>query len=55
MDVLSFEPVGNYYVTDLQLATFRADRILSKLVDTFTFGTGFPTVHREVPKTRVDP
>lgn len=55
IDDISFEPVGNYFVNNFELAKYRAGKVLSKIVGTQTFGTGFPTVARELPKTRVDP
>lgn len=53
-DDLSFEPVGNYYVNNIDLASYRATKVLNKIVGSQTFGTGFPTVARESPKARVD-
>lgn len=53
-DDLTFNPVGNYFVNNIDLAFYRATKILKKVVGTQTFGTGFPTVVRELPKTRVD-
>lgn len=43
---ISYEAVGNFYVNDQKLANYRAAKILSKIVGTNTFGTGFPIVHR---------
>jgi hypothetical protein len=54
IDDLSFQTVGKYTVNNLDLAEYRATQILSKVENTFTFGTGFPTIPRELPKTRVD-
>lgn len=54
VDDISFEPVGNFYVTNFQLAQYRAEKVLSKVVGTKTFGSGFPTIAREFPKTRVN-
>jgi hypothetical protein len=51
---LSFEPVGSYFVSNIQLAMFKANSVIKNIKDTFTFGTGFPTIVREMPKTRVD-
>lgn len=51
---LSFEPVGNYFVGNFYLAMYRAQNVFQKLVNTFTFGTGFPSINRHSPKTRVD-
>jgi len=50
---LSFQPVGNYFVNNLNLAMFKANSVLRKLANTYTFGTGFPTISRELPKTKV--
>lgn len=50
---LSFQPVGNYFVNNLNLAMFKANSVLRRLANTYTFGTGFPTMHREVPRTKV--
>jgi len=46
IEELSFEPVGNYYVTNLDLAMWKAGRIFRKIVNTYTFGTDFPTITR---------
>jgi hypothetical protein len=51
---LSFEPVGSFFVNNIKLAMFKASSVLKSLSNTFTFGTGFPTVIREVPKTKVE-
>jgi hypothetical protein len=50
---LSFQPVGNYFVNNLNLAMFKANSVLRRLANTYTFGTGFPTIQREVPRTKV--
>lgn len=54
IDDLSFEPVGNFFVSNSDLAMWKANRIFQKIVNTYTFGTDFPTIARESPKTRVD-
>jgi hypothetical protein len=51
---LSFEPVGTYYVGNMDLAMYRATKVFQKLVNTFTFGTDFPSIPRHTPKTRVE-
>ena len=53
-DDLSYEPVGNYFISNKDLAIWKANKILQKVVDTYTFGTDFPTIVRESPRTRVD-
>jgi hypothetical protein len=50
---LSFQPVGNYFVSNLNLAMFKANSVLRRLANTYTFGTGFPTIPRETPRTKV--
>lgn len=50
---LSFQPVGNYFVNNLNLAMFKANSVLRRLANTYTFGTGFPTIPRELPRTKV--
>lgn len=32
---------------------FKANSVLRRLANTYTFGTGFPTIQREVPRTKV--
>ena len=44
----------NFYVGNIKLAEFKVQSILNNLVNTFVFGTGFPTIERDVPKTLVD-
>lgn len=51
---MSFEPVGSYFVSNINLAMFKANSVLKSLFNTYTFGTGFPTIPRENPKVRVD-
>lgn len=51
---LSFKPVGDFYVNNLNLAMFKVDQILHKLKGQKVFGTGFPSIPREYPKTQVD-
>lgn len=50
----SFIPVGNYYVTDPQLATFKINMALRSLVGYRVFGSGFPTWPRDFPELDVD-
>lgn len=54
IDDLSFQPIGNFFVSNFDLAYWKANRIVQKLANTFTFGTDFPTIQRDSPKTRVD-
>lgn len=51
---LTFEPVGSYFVSNINLAMFKANSIMNRLKDTYTFGTGYPTIIRELPKTVVE-
>jgi hypothetical protein len=51
---MSFEPVGSYFVSNIDLAMYKAKSAIRQIINTFTFGTGFPTIPREYPKTRVD-
>lgn len=51
---LSFEPVRNFYVGNMVLATYKVKSILKNLVNTHLFGTGFPTLERDSPKTSVE-
>lgn len=46
IDDLSFEPVGNFFVSNFDLAYWKANRIVQKIVNTYTFGTDFPTMQR---------
>ena len=50
---MSFKPVGDFYVNNLNLAMFKVDQILQKLKGQRVFGTGFPSIAREYPKTEV--
>lgn len=43
---MSFEPVGNYFVSNINLAMFKANSVIKNLFNTYTFGTGFPTITR---------
>jgi len=43
---LTFEPVGSYFINNTPLAMFKANAAMRNVVNTFTFGTGFPTVTR---------
>lgn len=51
---LSFQPVGSYVVSNMNLAMFKAKSIINKVTNTYTFGTGFPTIVRELPKAKVE-
>lgn len=46
--------MGSYFVNNINLAMFKANSVLKSLFNTYTFGTGFPTITRENPKVRVD-
>lgn len=50
---LEFEPVGSYYVNNLNLAMFKASQLLAKLQKTPVFGNGYPLNYKEYPKTEV--
>ena len=50
---MSFEPVGDFHVSNINLAMFKANQILHKLKGVKVFGTGFPSLPREFPKTEV--
>jgi len=43
---MAFEPVGSYFINNIPLAMFKANTAIRNVVNTFTFGTGFPTVTR---------
>jgi hypothetical protein len=47
---LSFEPVGSFFVSNINLAMFKANSVMKGLMNTETFGTGYPTIHRDLPK-----
>lgn len=51
---LSFEPVGQYYVNNIKLAMFKAVSVLNNIKNTYTFGTGFPSLPRALPKAQVE-
>jgi hypothetical protein len=46
--------VNNYFVSNIDLATIKVNAALKSLKNTFTFGTGFPTLTRKMPKTKVE-
>ncbi len=50
---LEFRPVGNYYVTNINLALFKAHEVMRKMVGSKVFGTGFPSLPKEHPSTEV--
>lgn len=50
----SFAPVGNYYVTDPNLAVFKINMGLRSLLKYRVFGSGFPTWPRDFPEIEVD-
>lgn len=51
---MEFKPVGQYYVGNINLALFKTNQILHKLVGTKVFGSGFPSLAREFPGTEVN-
>lgn len=51
---LSFTPVNNFFVTNLNLAFFKAEQVLKKNIGQKVFGTGFPTIPMQFPKTSLD-
>lgn len=51
---MSFDPVDPYYVTNTPLAIFKATQMLKLLRNTNVFGTGFPTIVRHLPQTKVE-
>jgi hypothetical protein len=51
---LTFEPVGSFFVNNINLAMFKANSVLKNVMNTYTFGTGYPTIVRDLPKIRVD-
>jgi hypothetical protein len=51
---LSFQPVGAYVVNNMNLAMFKANSVIKKVSNTYTFGSGFPTIVRELPKAKVE-
>jgi hypothetical protein len=46
--------VGSYFVSNINLAMYKVNAAMKSLINMFTFGTGFPTMPREFPKTRVE-
>ena len=50
---LDFEPVGDYYVNNNDLAMLKANRVIQTVINSETFGTGFPTMTQKSPKTLV--
>lgn len=51
---LTFEPVGSYFVSNIKLAMFKANSVIRSILNTYTFGTGFPTLTRLAPNTKVE-
>ena len=45
-DELSFDVVDKYAVNNFDLAKWKAESVLKKVVNTMTFGTGYPTLIR---------
>jgi hypothetical protein len=50
---LAFIPVNSYFVTNMNLALFKFNEVMKKMKAQKVFGTGFPTVPRQSPRTRV--
>ena len=50
---LDFEPVGNYYINNNDLAMLKANSVIQTVINSETFGTGFPTMTQKSPKTLV--
>ncbi len=51
---LSFTPVNSFIVTNMNLALFKANQVIQKHLKSKLFGSGFPSIPRASPKTRVD-
>lgn len=51
---LKFEHVNNYFVSNIELAKEKVNAALRSLKNTFTFGTGFPTLIRKMPKVKME-
>lgn len=51
---LKYEYVNNYFVTNIELAKEKVNAALRSLKNTFTFGTGFPTLIRKMPKAKLE-
>ncbi len=51
---MSFTPVNGFIVTNMNLALFKASQVLQKNLNWRVFGSGFPSLPRQSPKTRVD-
>ena len=51
---LSFTPVNAFIVTNMNLALFKASQVLKKNLNWKVFGSGFPSLPRQTPMTRVD-
>jgi hypothetical protein len=51
---LSFTPVNGFFVTNMNLALFKATEVLKKNLNWRVFGSGFPSLPRQTPMTRVD-
>lgn len=50
---MEFRPVGSYFVTNINLALFKAHEVMKKMVGSKVFGTGFPSLAKEHPSTEV--
>lgn len=51
---LSFDPVGIFYVNNVNLALFKANEMMKRIVNSTVFGTGYATVPRALPRTKVE-
>lgn len=48
-----FTELPDFPVKDMDLALFKGNQAMKKLFKTYTFGTGFPTLPKRYPRTRV--
>jgi len=51
---LAFTPVNYFIVTNMNLALFKATEVIKKNLNWRVFGSDFPSLPRQSPKTRVD-
>ena len=51
---LTFTPVNNYIVSNMNLALFKATQVIKKNLNWKVFGSGYSTLPRQSPRTRVD-
>jgi len=50
---LEFIPVNNYFVNNMNLALFKFNEVMKKMKNQKVFGTGYPSIPRQSPRTRV--